>query len=890
MSPKKIIFLVSVVAILTTFSRAQATNTINANVFTASSSINFVGSSTGSIDGKNYSGKSGTAGFADGATYATGATSCTYLSTTPTKCSAGNYPLGIDVYGNAVNCTALPSAGTDSQQLGVSGNTITLTNSSAITAPYATNAGYSTSAGSATNCTNANYLSYSDNRTISPKNFLHNLMAFGFGSYNNNNTAPWADFMELNSYQDASGGNDNLLVFNRFAIGARLYQQTYNSTSAFSTYKDIVLADNSPTANYLPKYTGTGNSVSIANSQIFDNGTSVGVGNASPGYKLDVGGSVNTSFGNGYYINTNAVMEQGPSGYPGSSLVFNRAGLTYNLFPNGNVGIGTTAPGQKLHVAGNIAIDGSAGYYIYDWNAGDTNWRIGMNNNPGFTRSMLTDHVQFMTYGTGSGQGFAVGQNGGSSSLEIRASDHTAFFRGNVGVGTTNPGYKLDVVGDINLTGTLRINGNPYPASQWATNGSKISYSTGNVGIGTSDPYQKLEVANGDSRIQFIPGESTSVNTIKSVELPIGLWDQLKFAADTYSFNLDSSSSALYIDGSGRVGIGSGLTAPTQLLQVAGNIYLSSGTFNTMYYGTSGVAAPGAGSYGEKIQLYGAAAGTNAANDYALGIENSNLWFNTAGGFKFYTNSSLLATLNSSGFSTLGNISAFPAGDTGNYSDTSYLALGPNSSAAVYIKAYRYNYSTASGLDLYYRNQAGNSALGMRLDTNGNIGIGTTNVTSMLTVNGNATFGGNKVTAGTFDPVYTINNKRFATYLSGMTGVKEETAGVISLDCSGKACSKTIDFNNLPEGSDLWLFSKVTNLKNNFAAVSVLLTPSVSQPVWYEKDVINNTLTLKTGNTAHRTGTIEVSYRLTAPRFDTNSWKNTSTETDEGFNLDKLIK
>lgn len=41
------------------------------------------------------------------------------------------------------------------------------------------------------------------------------------------------------------------------------------------------------TTSYIPRWNGT----SLANGVMFDNGTNVGIGNASPTYKLDVTGS-----------------------------------------------------------------------------------------------------------------------------------------------------------------------------------------------------------------------------------------------------------------------------------------------------------------------------------------------------------------------------------------------------------------------------------------------------------------------------------------------------------------------------------------------------------------------------------------------------------------------
>ncbi|WP_318308958.1 hypothetical protein [Flagellimonas crocea] len=57
---------------------------------------------------------------------------------------------------------------------------------------------------------------------------------------------------------------------------------------------------------------------------------------------------------------------------------------------------------------------------------------------------------------------------------------------GNVGIGTNNPAYTLDVSGTINATGIL-INGSPLEGSPsfWVASGDNISYTAGDVGVET---------------------------------------------------------------------------------------------------------------------------------------------------------------------------------------------------------------------------------------------------------------------------------------------------------------------------------------------------------------------------------------------------------------------
>ncbi len=126
----------------------------------------------------------------------------------------------------------------------------------------------------------------------------------------------------------------------------------------------------SGTTNMVAKFTATD---TIGDSQIFDNGTNVGIGSTAPLDRLHVNGNIRLIGQTTHQVQMNGAVTAGRLGQDANGFFFasDTAGKELNFFTNagagiqkrftitgsGNIGIGTATPAEKVHVVGNLRLD-----------------------------------------------------------------------------------------------------------------------------------------------------------------------------------------------------------------------------------------------------------------------------------------------------------------------------------------------------------------------------------------------------------------------------------------------------------------------------------------------------------------------------------------------------
>jgi hypothetical protein len=325
-----------------------------------------------------------------------------------------------------------------------------------------------------------------------------------------------------------------------------------------------------------------------------------------------------------------------------------------------SVGINETSPSGKLTISNN----GGGSDVIFQ------KWRYATGGN-----SYYLDLKQTVTSGV-------VRYNFSMVNNDTPYNDVLVLDRGNVGVGTTDPTFKLDVLSNGSA---IRAMSNTSYVDLAFTNTSTTSYiqasgtamyfyvaggsssdvvlsldgTNNRVGIGTLTPLDSLDVYkanNGTWAPRILARDETVASFIGAYNSKPGVFahnSALNAWAELYVNTVDgTSTNGSNVIMGGNLGIGTGVTSPVSQLHLGNNV--SAGGFTSF------------GNY--QILLY--KSGT-VASSYGIGIESSTMMFNSDEFYKFYVDNTAKVLINSSGTLTA-------AGDLVAYGSPSDINLKTN--------------------------------------------------------------------------------------------------------------------------------------------------------------------------------------------------------------------
>jgi hypothetical protein len=507
------------------------------------------------------------------------------------------------------------------------------------------------------------------------------------------------------------------------------------------------------------KIDGTSDATS-GNVYLASAGGRVGIGTTAPNYGLHISKNASSvaQIGIGDYVNgttnsNNGVAISGFSNgnnyldfktFTGGSTYFRagegtetgaqRAWMTVQS-STGNVGIGT-APNQKFHVASttNVASEiditssaadgGNANIYLKNTDAtvGNTSAIMGLNSAGGPSAWIDFININQNTAATSSGALSFSTSNAGATSQKMYIS--TA---GNVGIGTTTPGYVLDVNGIANAT-QLCIAGTC--KSSWPASGLT----------------NFTEAANSTAPNATVPVVSLiATNAAANVDVAL-----IPKGAGALTASVADSTAA---GGNKR-----GTYAVDWQMKRAAGLRVASGNYSVI----------GGGSENSASSMYATVAGGNNNSTQAYSTAGGGAWNNSAGQY-----------------------STIPGGynniATGYYS----FATNLNTTAESYSQTTFGQYNLPQGSEnsttwvaadplfvIGNGTSSGSRANALMILKNGNVGIGTTVPTEKLSVNGNiyssgritASVGANADALGTITADFTATNMIRASGASGACG------------------------------------------------------------------------------------------------------------------------
>lgn len=473
----------------------------------------------------------------------------------------------------------------------------------------------------------------------------------------------------------------------------------------------------------------------------FSNTGYLGLNNSSPAFKLDITTSTpsdgiritqNSAGASGFELNNTTLngrrwalysLGNGDAAGSGNFAIYDQTSSTNRFFingSNGNIGIGTTSPSQKLDVNGNINTSGIltvGSSFVIDpvgpfknsaW-AG-TGDRVMLSDATGKISPLAQGLSTQVLYGNGTwGNLPASAFTNSGSDLNLPT--------GRLGIGISSPGSALDVNGDATIRGNLKAN-------NLAGTGDRILYVDGTGNLKVMPVNSSAPVPCVQSSIPWYEGGNTN-----PANNTVGTCGPVDFILKA------NGNNALWIKQDAKVGIGN--SAPSVQLDVTGSSRVSTnieiGTAPTDLNPLVPLNITQGGSQNDGIRVIAQSGGRGAFEVVQTSSQSNSRFKIFADGSTYIGNFPSLAYVAGAPLLTVGGDVRFTAYGTGNANGNGIEILGGNK--APFRRGISTGYDNVSGeFNFYINSNQINAAYNFYNNTGDNV---TPNLSNLMTLAAN---------------------------------------------------------------------------------------------------------------------------------------------------------